>query len=369
MEKTITMPLSRSRFMNLTQYEPILKRISMNKLMQLCMGLVLFCTGPLLAQDIHFSQYYHAPQHINPALTGINPGDISFTLNYRSQWRTALEEQYTTVFASADKKFYLRKKDNQLIGGGLMLYYDGAGDANLSIAQIGLSGSYAYAFDRENVISVGIQASASQRAFNLDDLTFDNQYVDGVFDPNALINESFPDMRTYFSSFGAGLNFHGKQHNKRTRLDIGAGAFHLNQPDQSFRDDVTSRLPMRYNLYMIPTVQLANWLDLALAGSAQFQGSYTEALAGGGFRFHLSTRRAREMSVMLSGAYRFNSLGDAIIPGIEFQYAGFLAGFTYDINISRFQAATNRNGGPELAIRYLITHVKTLDQFKICRLF
>lgn len=341
----------------------------MTTLVRLCMGLVFLYALPLFSQDIHFSQYYHAPQHLNPALTGINPGDVSFTLNYRSQWKTALEEQYTTVFASADKKFYLGKKDNQLIGGGLMVYYDGAGDANLSVTQIGLSGSYAYAFDRENVISFGLQANVSQRAFNLDDLTFDNQFVDGSFNPDAVITESFPDMRTYFSSFGAGLNFHGKQHNKRTRLDVGAGAFNLNQPNQSFRDDEASPLPMRFTVYMMPTIQLAGRLDLALAGSAQFQGSYVEALGGGGLRVHLSTRRARELALLFGGAYRFNSLGDAIIPGIELQYAGFLVGFTYDINISDFQTATNRNGGPELALRYLITNVKNLDQFKICRLF
>ncbi|MCB9282820.1 MAG: PorP/SprF family type IX secretion system membrane protein [Lewinellaceae bacterium] len=341
----------------------------MKALMQLCVGVALFYAWPLFSQDIHFSQYYHAPQHINPALTAINPGDISFTANYRSQWRSSLYEPYTTVFVSADRKFYLRKKDNQLFGGGLMIYYDGAGDGNLNIAQIGLSGSYAYAFDRENVLSLGLQASFSQRAFNLDGLSFDNQYIDGIYDPAAPVNESFQDLRTYFPSFGAGLNFHGKQHNKRTRMDIGGGVFNLNRPNQSFRDDVKSALPMRFTVYMMPTIQLFSHLDLALAGSAQFQGSYVEALGGGGLRIHLSTRRAREMAVMLGGAYRFNSLGDAIIPGIEFQYAGFLLGLTYDINISKYQAATNRNGGPELAVRYLITHVRTLDEFRICRLF
>ena len=360
---------SQSRLMKFTQSERILKRTFMNKLMQLCMGLLAFYAGPLFSQDIHFSQYYHAPQHINPALTGINPGDISFTGNFRSQWKSALQKQYTTGFVSADKKFYLQRKDNQLFGGGLMIYYDGAGDGNLNLAQLGLSGSYAYAFDRENVLSLGLQATISQRAFSLADLTFDNQYIDGQFDPDALPNEQFQDQRKYCPSFGAGLNFHGKQHNKRTRMDIGGAVFNLNRPNQSFRDDVKSPLPMRFTVYMMPTIQLASILDISLAGSAQFQGPYVEALGGGGLRIHISQRRAREMSLQLGCAYRFNSFGDAIIPGIEFQYAGFLAGFTYDINISKFQAATNRNAGPELAVRYLITHVKTLDEFRICRLF
>ena len=354
--------------MDFSQPEPELKRTYMKALMRLCVGVALFYAWPLYSQDIHFSQYYHAPQHINPALTAINPGDISFTANYRSQWRSSLHEPYTTVFASADRKFYLRKKDNQFFGGGLMVYYDGAGDGNLNVAQIGLSGSYSMVLSKASVLSLGLQANFSQRAFSLDELTFGNQYIDGVFDPTAPANESFQSLRTYFPSFGAGLNFHAKAHEKRTRMDIGGGVFNLNRPDQSFRDDVKSPLLMRVTAYLMPTIQLFSHLDLALAGSAQFQGPYVEALGGGGLRIHLSTHRAREMAIMPKCAYRFNSLGDAVIPGIEFQYAGFLLGFTYDINISKYQAATNRNGGPELAVRYLITHVKPND-FRICRLF
>lgn len=362
-------PLPQSRFMKFTQPEPILKRTCMNTLMRLCVGVAFLYAWPLFSQDIHFSQYYHAPQHLNPALTAINSGDISFTANYRSQWRSSLYEPYTTAFVSADNKFYLRKKDNQFFGGGLMIYYDGAGDGNLNVAQIGLSGSYTYLISKGSAFTLGLQASFSQRAFNLDGLTFDNQYVDGAFDPDQLTSEAFQDLRSYFPAFGAGINYHGKSLNKRTRIDLGGGAFNLNQPDQSFRDDVKSPLPMRFTLYLMPTIQLLSHLDLALSGAAQFQGPYMEALGGGGLRIHLSTKRAREMAVMLGCAYRFNELGDAVIPGIEFQYAGFLAGFTYDINISKYQAATNRNGGPELAVRYLITHVKNLDEFKICRLF
>jgi len=361
---------TRSLSMNFTQSEyNILKRTFMKTLMRLCVGLLAFYALPLFSQDIHFSQFYHASQHMSPALTGINPGDISFTANYRSQWKSAIREQFTTAFLSADKKFYLRKKDNQMFGGGLMVYYDGAGAGNLNIAQLGLSGSYAIAVGKESLFSVGVQAGVSQRAFTLDQLTFGNQYIEGQFDPGALTNEYFENSRKYFPTFGAGLNYHGKLQNKRTWVDVGGAAYNLNRPNQSFKEDVASPLPMRFTVYAIPNIQLASILDLAIAGSAQFQGPYMEALGGGGLRIHISQRRARELSLLLGCSYRFNSLGDAIIPGIEFRYAGLLAGFTYDINISKFQAATNRNGGPEIAVRYLITHVKNLDQLRICRLF
>lgn len=102
---------------------------------------------------------------------------------------------------------------------------------------------------------------------------------------------------------------------------------------------------MRFTLYMTPTIQLAKRIDLTLAGSAQFQGTYVEALGGGGLRVHVSLKRARELAFQLGCAYRFNSLGDAIIPGIEFQYSSFLVGFTYDINISESKRRPTATGG------------------------
>ncbi len=56
------------------------------------------------------------------------------------------------------------------------------------------------------------------------------------------------------------------------------------------------------------------------------------------------------------------------IPGIEFFYNGWQAGFTYDINISDFNVATSKKGGPEISLRYIFRKVRPLPIFKICPL-
>ncbi|HRF37497.1 MAG TPA: hypothetical protein PK198_01815, partial [Saprospiraceae bacterium] len=58
----------------------------------------------------------------------------------------------------------------------------------------------------------------------------------------------------------------------------------------------------------------------------------------------------------------------ALIPGIELTYDRWMAGFTYDINISPFNVATNRRGGPEFSLRYIIAKVPALGAFKVCPL-
>jgi type IX secretion system PorP/SprF family membrane protein len=320
-------------------------------------------------QDIHFSQFYNSPLSLNPALTGVHSGDYRFIGNYRSQWQSALVP-YTTFFATADAKFYNPRKPNGFFSGGLIFTYDAAGDASLSTTHVGLSGSYTLAIDRENFITLGIYGGATQRAFQLNQLTFDYQFNGDIFDPNRPINEDFDGTSRWFADFGVGLNYHGQSLEKRSKLDVGGGIFHVTNPDGSFQDSDNAEIPMRISLYMIPTIQIADPLDWVLHGSAQIQGTYFEALAGTGIRIHLSNKRAREVAIQVGANYRFNSFGDAIIPAVELHlHNQWRVGVSYDINVSDFQVATNNYGGPEVSVQYLITKVRPLDKFKLCKLF
>jgi len=60
-------------------------------------------SGTSSAQDFHYSQFYNAPLHLNPALTGIFRGDIRAMGNYKSQW-TDVPVDYKTVTLAVDKK-------------------------------------------------------------------------------------------------------------------------------------------------------------------------------------------------------------------------------------------------------------------------
>jgi hypothetical protein len=48
--------------------------------------------------------------------------------------------------------------------------------------------------------------------------------------------------------------------------------------------------------------------------------------------------------------YRFN---DAFIPYVGFEIAGFRMGFSYDINNSSLNTASNGRGGTEISIIYI----------------
>ena len=67
--------------------------------------LILLCinTSETKAQDPHFSQFYASPLTLNPALTGMVPGDFRVAANFRTQW-AAVANPFITSSAAFDIK-------------------------------------------------------------------------------------------------------------------------------------------------------------------------------------------------------------------------------------------------------------------------
>lgn len=341
-------------------------------------------TSSLRAQDIHYTQFYNAPLTINPALTGVFGGDIRFMGNYRGQWsRTPVD--YSTFTAVADMKFINRTAKKGFFSGGLSFNYDQAGYSRLNLTNLGLSGSYTHQLSNQFFTSFGAMVSANQRRFQVDDLTFDNNFDPGTgtADPALGSGENFGSTNRFFMDFAAGINFRLQgldaaevidRLEKRSKLDFGVGIFHINQPDQSFYDNYETPLTLRFAPYVLGVVQLGRNLDAVGNLVGQFQAPYKEFLGMIGARIHLSRRLGRQLAVQLGVSYRFNEIDqftatrDAWMPNIEVHYRQWRAGFSYDVNISEFNITTQRRGGPEFSVRYILRKVRPLPYFKHCPL-
>lgn len=315
-----------------------------------------------LAQDIHFSQFYHAPMVLNPALTGISKSDVRFSGIYRNQWQRA-NAPFETAYVSAENRFYRVTHPNWWFSGGMHVFYDKAGASHLTNTQLAISGSFTRMLDPENFLTLGVQAGFGQRAFDYGLLTFDAQWNGDVFDPARPTNENFDNTNFLYPDFSAGINWRGQKENTRSKIDVGIGFHHFNTPKQTFYKNDKQQLPMRLSVYFNPNVQVSENFDLIGFGTIQLQGKYLEALAGFGGRYFLSTKRSRELALQVGVEYRFNSIGDAIIPVTELQFRYLTVGLSWDVNISGFSVASNRNGGPEIAVRYYLFRVYPLKAF------
>lgn len=343
------------------------------------LGVVFILSSLILpAQDIHYSQFYNAPFNINPALTGIFRGDVRFMGNYRSQWNS-VPVDYMTFTAAADLKFIRRTAKKGFTSAGLIFNYDRAGISKLTLVNIGLSGSHTTQFSNKFFGTFGLMLSANQRNFKLDDLRFDNQFDNGrgQFNGDLPINEDFLNTSNFYFDLSAGINFRWQTYNraslvdrldKRSKIDFGVGVFHLTTPNQSFFKDFDAPLSIRISPYALGTLQVSKNIDLVANIIGQFQNPYKEILGMLGGKLHLNRKLGKQFAIQLGVGYRFQDIGDSVMPSIEVFYNGWRAGFSYDINISDFNIATNRRGGPEFTISYIIRRVRPLPAFKICPL-
>lgn len=331
------------------------------------------------SQDFHYSQFHNSQMHLNPALTGVFGGDIRVAANYRNQWKSVPVE-YRTFTVAADKKFIQRTDKKGYLAAGLAINYDQAGLSKLRLMDLGLSVSYTGMITDHFFATIGGQGRIGQRSFDVAQLSFDGQFDElrGVYDPSLPINENFANSGFFFPDVALGVNFRWQKIDpwvlvdrlvKRTKVDFGVGVFNLLQPNQSFNDASKVVLPIRISPYILSTWKIAQSVDLVLNGTAQWQNTYTQYEGLGGIKLHLDRKLGRQFAIQLDIGYRFNDVfGDALIPGIEIFYNGWQAGFTYDVNLSDFRVATDKRGGPELSLRYIIRRVRPLPKFKICPL-
>jgi len=320
------------------------------------------------AQDIHFSQIGNSPLNISPALTSVFSGDVRFVGNYKSQWQ-AVPVNYMTFAGSYEMKFLNKNMPNSQFGGGLIFNYDQAGYGDLSLSQLGVNLGYTHQMSEHNFLSGGFQISANQRMFKPQQLSFDDQFDGEIFNSDLGSAEVFDDPSFLFLNFSAGINWHYQVPEKRTRLDLGASIFNLNEAPQSFlnrkRKDIV--LAQRIHVHGMGSVMVAENMDLSFLGLLTKQGPYSETIVGFGAKIYLNKTMTKELSIQVGANYR---VGDAIIPTFEIDFRNMIKlGLSYDVNTSGFTEATNGKGSPEFSIIYTLRKVKPLDEKKLCPLY
>ncbi len=340
--------------------------------------LALPAVAPLQAQDIHYTQFYNAPFQISPGLTGIYKGDVRLMTNFRNQW-ASVPVDYRTFTVATDIRLPWGASENGFWAAGLNINYDRAGYSRLHNANVNLTASYTRRLGKYVYTSLGAQVGGAQRAFRIDDLTFNNQYDPSLSQYNATFDNGEPigDEQKWYMDMGVGFNLRFQDQDtyelldkleRRTKIDIGVGIFHLNRADQSFFGVERVPLPMRISPYVSGTVKLTKDLDFVGTWLGQFQGSYMEILYSLAGRLHLDRTPGNQWALQLGANHRFHDFGESYSPALEVHFNTLRVGFSYEVNVSPFRVATERRSGPEISIRYLIRKVPKLPVYKICPL-
>lgn len=312
-----------------------------------------------IGQDIHFSQYNLTPLVINPAQAGAYKAQEAI-LNYKSQWTSITPNAYKTMMLSFDGRFKQKQWKTKWLAGGVNLFNDKAGDGNMKTMQGNLYLGYHTQLSDKSTLGGSLVGGFAQRSIDYSKLTWDEQYINGAFDPNAQSNEPIGDTKYGFADVGLGLLYQytkGQMYstaNDMVIIHAGLALTHLNQPKYSFYG-ADERLYMKTTGHFDALIGIKNTNFSVLPGFIYMkQGPASEVLPGCYFRYMLReeskfTGYVKGASIMFGTYLRVK---DAFIPSVQFEMAEYTIGLSYDMNLSGLKTATSGKGGFELSLRW-----------------
>ena len=315
--------------------------------LNLLLGLLCFSTS---AQDIHFSQFYLAPVQYNCAETGIFNGDYRAGGAYRSQW-SAVPVSYATTNLFGD---FSKSKGKDRLGMGFVFNHDVAGDSRYGTSQFYIPFAYHFNLSQDSNLffGIGIQPGIANVGFRTNKLTFDSQYDGDAFNPGLSSGENFSVLRRTYFDINSGIRL---QYNLRQRssLIFGLAYSHFNKPKISFYKNDQIRLDPKLVSTFSFTYPIHRKVDLYIDGLLNSQGKYRELVSG----LRLSYRMSETIrSAVNAGVFLRTKDAILVVAGLEHKQWTF--GLNYDINTSKFIAATQRRGAIEFALIYVFAKEK-----------
>jgi type IX secretion system PorP/SprF family membrane protein len=303
----------------------------------------LFALLNVSAQDPQFTQFYAAPQYLNPAFTGLTT-EHRFVANYRNQW-PGIRKTYQSAMAAYDYNL-----SDVSSGIGVFAMQDVAGTAGLKHTQAGLSYAYRFTVRKVSEIRAGISVSYNQRSLGFSKLMFNDQLVTG----SAVSLDGTTYGQRSFVDIGAGALYNS------AKVWLGVGVKHLNRPNVSLIGN-QEPLPMHIGVhggyrYVIEArgnskSQLKKYVAASFNYKRQLKYDQFDV---GLYYFHMPINigfwyRGIPFKNYAPGFVNNESI--ALLVGFEIPKRNLRVGYSYDMTISNL-GINNTTGAHEVSLVY-----------------
>lgn len=301
------------------------------------------------AQDNQFTQYYNAPQYLNPAFTGTGM-DTRFGANYRLQW-PGLGSPFKNYSVWADHNLVAAKS-----GIGMLIRRDAVGKTGISSTDVNFSYAYQVDLGADWAFRAGLQLGFGMRSLDYQELMFGDQLdANGVTgnptgDPlanNGRNSKLYPDVSA------GGLLFNSNYY-------IGLSAYHLNGPNLAFAEGDVDNLPIRMSLHTGYTINLQqsrmkNAPTREIIPNAQFrmQGNSTQLDLGVYTLWEPFTFGVMYRGVPFSKYENSLTGNEALAFMAGMHYNELTIGYSYDLTLSGL-GLKNSGGVHEISVIYEI---------------
>jgi type IX secretion system PorP/SprF family membrane protein len=345
-----------------------------NRILALTAALVLSLSGTnLIAQDIHFSQFFQSPLLLNPALCGQFDGSYRVGVNQRTQWRS-VTTPYSTFAVGADANNItlpdgiFNSEDGNFqelpFNGGISIYSDKAGDSQLKTTGVNFMAGKQFnlPFDEKATFHAGAMLGFTSMKIDYSKLTYDSQWNGVNYDPNSPSGEVFPRAGRGYFNLNVGATYARPIDDKRS-FTAGISLYNLSRPKQSFFNEGYVKLDARFNLHGSYRQELNEALSIEPMMLLMRQGKYTEFNLGGLVHYTLS-----EKPWSRNGLYGglFIRAKDSGFFVVGMQYGAWNGAVSYDINTSSLKPASNGRGGLEFSLLHTFSKFPRKMNAKTC---
>jgi type IX secretion system PorP/SprF family membrane protein len=309
---------------------------------------VIICFNGIYGQDIHFSNFYNAPQIINPANTGNYIGNWRLISNFRQQGNSGADEYKTTTLAF-DMPIYYYKQMGSV---GIIYINDNSAENTLLVNKVYLSIAHFIKVSPKSYLHMGFQFGFVHKNFSANNLSLPDQFdmTTGYFNSNMPTQESIENPK--FSYLDMNWGFIWSRKSGKFNSEIGVAMFHYNTPNEKFTD-IDNKLPARYLVHSFFEVNFKNNLYIKPKLLFTYQNKDNELLLGQdiGMRFKNSDNRTDiNVGVYYRGGFSRNM--DAVIFKSGFTYKSFDFAICYDFEIPKATISSFSKSAFEISIHY-----------------
>lgn len=313
--------------------------------------ITLICTTlSLRAQDVQYSQFYANPLYLNPAMTGASEM-TRIGVNYRNQW-PSLDQSFTSY--SAHIEHYLFNLNS---GVGLIFNKSDQSMANLSVSEIGATYSYRARLGFRSFLRVGGQVSYMDRDAYFGNLVFGSQIDDQTGAVGDFSGENLgEDYNHSFVDYSFGMLFNNEN------AWFGLSAHHITQPNNSFIEGQSSKLPVKFSAHGGYKIDLSggaatNFMnkrtgtrDLTLAFNYKNQAPFSQLDMGAQLNLQPLVLGVWYRGIPVSEISDSNHESIISLVGISLGN-GLDVGYSHDFTLSSLGNG-NTGGANEISIRY-----------------
>jgi type IX secretion system PorP/SprF family membrane protein len=214
--------------------------------------------------------------------------------------------------------------------------------------------------NQSHYLVAGLEGGASQRTINFLNLRYGTQFDGDDFNQNLPSLENFGRDNFIFGDVGGGLLWYSV-FDENTNFYAGAAFVHLNRANQSFYFDRFVELNPRLTFhaggeFLFPNTRIGLVPGIVVLS----QGPSFQVNGGANVKFLLGKRKDEYQAFQIgtwlrtSRDFETGSISDALILSTRFDYNNIAMGFSYDVNISDLNVASNGNGGFEISLIYTV---------------